>query len=309
MDTKRIAWDSVSFAVPKNWELAVYRFLKRGVTRIEIEDEYAVRLEAEWIRPRKRLTAKSILSRYERSAKKLTRKADRRESMADLPRGWHGTLFAFREIIPTRRKTRGLSVVRHDLVTAFYLCPQSSLFCFMLLHFLPQDEEDPKAILRLLTESFRHHDSEELAPWSLFDIAFTVPRDFRLESTSFDIGAKQMVFRWKLRRFHLWHFSCADMFLTDGVVMEEWVTGHVNGYGGFKGVVFFPGTDGEILWRRRRRHPLGHRDEISRWCFRYRARCRYDQDRNQLVAWVFNYRRPEDLRVIPEDLRLGMEEN
>jgi hypothetical protein len=303
-NSRRLAWDRVEFRVPRNWELALYKFLRKGVARIEVEDEYAVRLEAEWIRPRKRLHTDAILKRYTRASRKLTLKATDKQPISGLPQGWFATRFVFRETVAAG-KTAGLTVVRHELITAFHVCPRSEIFCFFLLHFLPEDREDPEEIIRLLADSFRHHGSGELVPWEVFDMAFELPRDFLLENTLFDVGAKLMIFRWKLRRFYLWHFSCADMFLKDGVVTEEWVTGYINAFSRIRGPVFFPGKNGGVTWKRRRRHFLGHVDEMVRGCFKYKVWCHRDRERNQLVVWVFNYRKEEDLQVIPRAMRFG----
>ncbi|MBN1671997.1 MAG: hypothetical protein JXR37_13240 [Kiritimatiellae bacterium] len=302
---KRIAWDRVSFLIPANWEIGLYKFLKKGVTRIEVEDEYAVRLEAEWIRPRRPLQMRNIMKRYERASRELTLKADERKGIEPLPHDWYATHYIFRETVPAASGGKGLEIKRHDLVTAFYLCPRSELFGFFILHFLPGDPEDPVRTMRLIAREFRHHKGRGLVPWRLFDIAFEVPHDFVLENTQFDVGAKLMVFRWKLRRFYLWVFSCADMFLKDGVVMEEWVAGYLNGFAHIYGPAFHPGANGAIEWKRRRKWWVAHRDEIARWCYRYKARCRRDEETNQLIAWVFNYRRHDDLHVIPEAFRFG----
>jgi len=300
---RRIAWDGMSFDVPANWELAIYKFLRRRVRRMELEDEYSIRLEAEWVRPKRKLRLATIMKRYERSARPLTVKAVEAIPIEGLPNGWHASRYIFRETLP-KRKSAGLLYVTHELVTAFYACPRSTIFCFFMLHFLPEDKEDPEYVTRMLAENYKHHTQSDLIPWRLYDLAFELPRGFLLENTMFDIGAKLMAFRWRLRRFYLWHFSCADMFLKDGVVLEEWVTGYVNGFGRIPGPVFYPGTDGELTWRRRGPW-IFHRDEIGRWCFHYKIRCQHDRERNQVVAWVYNYRRPEDLEKIPPAFRFG----
>lgn len=301
INTKTIAWDGVSLNVPDNWELAIYKSLKKGVTRIEIEDEFSVRLEAEWIRPRRPLDMQSILERYESAAKKLTMKADSSRTIDKLPAGWHATHYTLSEIVPNK-KAKNLRVAKHWLVTAFYLAPESRLFCFVLLHFLPEDKEDPVKIMRIVASEFREHSRSPLIPWQLFDISFELPRDFLLENTHFDIGAKLMIFRWKMRRFYLWHMSCADMFLKSGVNAAEWVTAHVNDSRMVRGGAFRVDPTGRILWERRKRHLVGHRDEIARWCFKYEVRYRVDRERNQLIFWVFNYRNPDDLKAIPSAL-------
>jgi len=295
--SREIAWNGVSFLIPANWELALYKFLKRGVTRVEFEDEFSVRLEAEWVRPRRRLDTQHVIERCEHAAKRLTAKADERREIDGLPKGWNATQYVFRKTEPNRDRT-DLDVVTEGLVTAFHVSRDSDFFCSMIFHFYPENTENAADVVRLVASDLKHSFPGALAPWKLYDIAFEVPRAFALENTLFDIGAKLMVFRWRLRRFHLWHFSCADMFLKDDVVMEEWVTGYLNGFAGIRGPLFYPGTNGEITWKRRRRHPLGHRDEITRWCFSYKARCHHDQARNQLVVWVFSYRTEQDLEKL-----------
>lgn len=298
---RTIAWDGVSFQVPANWELAVYKFQKKGVTRVEIEDEFAVRLEAEWIRPRRPLDMQNILERYELAAKKLTMRADHSRKIENLPDGWHATNYALSEVLPNK-KARNLRVAKHWLVTGFYLAPGSKFFCFVILHFLPQDKEDPVKIMKLVASEFREHSDRQIVPWQLFDIAFELPRDFLLENTLFDVGAKLMIFRWRLRRFYLWHLSCADMFLKKDVNVAEWVCAYINDSRVVRGGAFHVAADGRIVWKRKRRHIVAHRDEIARWCFVYEVRYRVDRDRNQLIFWVFNHRKPDDLKVIPRDL-------
>ena len=305
MKSKRIAWDAVSFLIPANWELALYKFLKKGITRVEIEDEYAVRMEAEWIRPTKRLHMNTILARYEQRSRKLTMRASHRKPIEGLPAGWIATHYTLSETVPNTKRKTGLQVVKHGLVTAFYLSPDSRFFAFVILHFLPDDKEDPAAVTSLVASEFRQHLDGPLVPWQLYDIAFELPRDFLLESTLFDIGSKLMAFRWNRRRFYLWHFSCADMFLKEGIVPEKWAAGHLNDFRRIRGGKFFVDSGGQIRWRRRRRHLIAYRDEIAHWCFKYEARCHIDPEKNQLVAWVFHYRRQADLGVIPESLRFG----
>jgi len=295
--SRRIAWDSVSFGVPANWELAVYKPLRRGAHRIELEDECSIRLEAEWIRGRKDLQLTRIMQRYETAAKPLTLDAGERKEIGKLPEGWHATHFT---CIETGAKgTDGyLGVTRHDLVTAFYLCPQSSLFCFFLLHFLPGDHENPETLSRQLANTFQNHGRDALIPWQLFDIAFTMPRAFALEKTHFDIGAKLMVFRWRQRRYCLWHLSCADVFLRDSATPAEWVCGYLNAARLLKGPVFEPDGNGGIRWHRRQPFFLGHREEIATRCFRYEVGFQRMEADNKLVIWIYHYRSDDDLGVL-----------
>lgn len=294
---RRLAWNGLSFGVPANWELATYQFLRRKVTRIELEDEYTVRLEVEWVRGRKAFDLKSIMKRYEAAAKPLTLKSDDQHAVTGLPGGWHATRFVYRETGPADGGG-DLQVIGHELVTAFYLCPRSSLFCFFILHFMPGDKEDPVTVIRQLAATFQDHGDGPRTPWQLFDLAYTLPGGFTLEQAVFDIGAKLMVYQWRRRRYYLWHFSCPDVFLKDGTTPAEWACGYLNGSRLFKAAVFYPDGQGGIAWRRRRPFFLGHREEIARLCFRYQVECRLLESGNQLVVSVFHYRHREDLKVL-----------
>jgi len=112
-----------------------------------------------------------------------------------------------------------------------------------------------------------------------------------------------MIFRWHLRRFYLWHFSCVDRFLNPGDDPLTWFASFVNDSYVMRGGKFVADADGTVRWARRRRHLIGHRDEIARRCFRYELACRVDRQNNRLVAWAFNYRDPTDLDALPDDLR------
>ena len=85
--------------------------------------------------------------------------------------------------------------------------------------------------------------------------------------------------------------------------MEEWFAGYVNSSRRIRGGVFTVDENRNIVWKRRRRHFIGHRDEIARWCFKYEVRCKLDTKKNQLIAWVFNYRNPSDIDMLPDALR------
>ena len=108
-----------------------------------------------------------------------------------------------------------------------------------------------------------------------------------------------MVFRWGRRRFYLWHFSCADRILKDHMPAAEWAASYLNDFRRIKGIAFTPNEDGGIDWRRAYRLPICSRDECSRWCFRYQPGYRYNRDTNQIVVWVFNYCRDDDLKMLP----------
>ncbi len=291
---RRIAWDTVSFCVPSNWELGLYKFQRRGVSRIELEDEYSIRLEAEWTRSRKRLDSDRIMERYTEASRPLTIKAEKQQVIQGMPAGWHATRFVFQS--SDADDAQSLGITPHELVTCFYLCPRTSIFCFFILHFFPEEQQDAATVTRQLAMTFQDHGREKLVPWQLYDIAVKVPREFVLTKTHFDIGMKLMVFSWRQRRYFLWHFACADVFLKSGLSPAESACGYLNSSTLLKAPVFYPDGRGGIAWRRRRPYIFGHREEIARWCYRYDVGCRLNKERNQLVAWVYHHRHRDDLR-------------
>jgi hypothetical protein len=293
---RRLGWDGVSFCVPSNWELADYRYQKRRACRIEIEDEVAIRIESEWVRTTDRFNLESIMKRYTKASQPLTMKAEVKTELQNLPNGWSATRFTFKET--GHVKSTKLQLVCHELVTVFYICPQSSLFCFFLLHFLPEDKEDPLEIVNNLTRTFQDHKDQLYSPWELFDIKYRIPKEFLLKKSSFDIGSKMMVFEWEKRRLFTWTYSCVDIFLKDWNSTEHWVVGSLNAARILKGIVFRLDENGKVSWRRNKMHPIGVRDEIWRWCFRYEVGCKVLTKQNQLFVYVYQYRKPDDLHRI-----------
>jgi len=292
--TRRLAWQGVAFRVPDNWELALHRNAPGGAHHIEIEDACAVRLELDWTFSRKERRTARFRAGHRKLSKQFTARATSKTRVPDLPEGWQATHYVFRETLPTRRRDRHLSVVSHDLVHATYAAPDGSILATATIHVLPDDPEDPVELTHIVTAGFEcRHDPLR---WQAFDIAFELPARFQLEGTSFDIGSKLLVFRAGRRRLYRWFLSCADRFLTPETNATEWVVAFLNGQRRVPGIVFLPAADGTVTWRRRRPHVLCHRDELSRWCFRYRVTFERDTERNQLRITVFNYREPGDLR-------------
>ncbi|MFW5894128.1 MAG: hypothetical protein ACOCUY_03240 [Verrucomicrobiota bacterium] len=296
---KKIAWGSVSFPIPQNWELALYKRFKRKIWHLEIEDEYSLRIEVEWIeREEKQLDVETILERYKKATHRISDQAANKQTVDGLPADWTATYYTFVES-EKAKSGNGLETIHHGLVTAFCIPPDKRFFCFVLFHFHPDNtDENPARMIRSFASGFQRH-TGELIPWQMFDVAFKLPRDFLLENTSFGIGSKLTVFRWRMRRFYLWHFSCAHMFLKD-TSPEKWISGFLNDFQKIRGIVFEPGPAGTVRWRRKKRHVFGHRDELSRGCLKYEIRYFHDRKRDRLVLWVFNYRKPDDLNQLPQ---------
>jgi hypothetical protein len=285
MQSHPFAWDGVSFLVPERWNLSGYSF-KKGVTYTEFEDEYGLRLEAQWLRPESTLKAAKVQKRYARAAGKLSRVAEKTTQLENVPPGWSAFLYKLAE--------------ERQVLTAFILPEDSSLFAFFRFHFDQKDAERPGEALKLITSSFRTYHQGNV-PWAVYDVSFELPFEFNLTSTSFQAGRKMFSFEWRMRRFYLWFFSLADILLK-GCVLEEWAADFLNAFKGIKGPTFFPGEDGEIRIRRTWRYRLGHVEEIGRLSFRYAAKAIHDREKNRIILWAYNYRRPGDLDRIPECL-------
>lgn len=298
---RTIAWDGVVLEVPSNWELARYRYPGKGRVLLGIEDEYAGRMDLEWMEQPEDAQAVRFTERATQALEALIHKADRQISIGELQPGWRATHCVFREVIPVRRRKRGLSVVAHDLVTAIYAPAHLRFRCVIRLHFMPGDCEDPVTLTRAILASFRCPDSAAgQVHWQVFDLSFRLNAAFRLESTTFSIGSKLMVFRCTGRRLYLWTLSCADRLPVTGAGADEWIAGYLNGTRRVTGIVFRPGESGGIACKRRGLLTFVHRDETVRWCFRYAVDYKILEGRNQLLITVFNYRHPEDLDWLQE---------
>ena len=285
--THLFAWDGLAWRVPDNWDLSRYSFGKR-VGHAEMEDDYSVRLEAEWTRSDKKLDIHKIQERYSRKSRKLTKAALKTRQIENLPSGWKAFLYT----MPDGK----------SLLNAFVLAGESKTFCVFRIHFGPEDHEHPTKILKIITDSFRLHETG-LIPWSAYDFSLKLPPDFRLFSTSLQAGRKLLTFHWRMHRLHIWHFSLAHILLKNQPI-EKWATAFLNSFKEIKGPIFAVGPNGRIRAERRGRYRLGHFDEIGRWCFQYEVGCVYIKETDQITLWVYNYRQPQQsqrlLKILKE---------
>ena len=279
LPTRRIAWDGVSFQVPRNWELSGYAF-RRGATRITLEDDYSLRLEAEWTRTRRFPELETVKRRYQKTALAFADHALTSSTLDSLPTGWTAFLYD----MPENRK----------LLVMLVVASAAGALVFLQLHFGPEDKETPRELATILSQSLAVH-QQGLVPWTVYDVDLELPAEFRLASTAFQAGKKEFLFQYGLRKLRLWQFSFADMILREQS-KETWAANTLNACKSIRGPHFSPGQeDGGIPAKRSKCLPLGHFDEIGRACFRYVARCEHDVERNTLILWVFNYRCENDL--------------
>ncbi len=282
LPSRNLAWDGISFDVPSHWDMASTS-VQKNISRMEVEDEYSVRLEAEWLQLRHRPEIDNVRDRYAKAAKALSKGALSSRQLDSLPEGWVAFVYEMPE--------------KHRLVTGFVVASGAPVFLFLKVHFAPEDKEQPTEVMRLIARSFTVH-NRGLLPWRVFDVDLETPADFKLIRTVFQAGRKEFSFQWRFRRLHFWQISFADIILRDKT-LEEWAATEINAGRQARGRIFSPGaTPGELVTRRNRWHPLGHYDEIGRGCFRYLARCHHDTGANLVLIWCFNYRFAGDLEKL-----------
>jgi hypothetical protein len=284
--TRTFAWDTVSFDLPGNWDLAEYRIHQRA-THVEFEDEFAVRMRGEWVRPEQRASIEKIRERFSKESDRLGKEATASDSVSVQEVGWT----AVRHTMPDDVR----------VVNAFYLGVDTGIFATFQIYFHPQDAESSADITRELANTFRVR-NDEARRWKVYDVDLELPADFRLLSTAFNAGRKEFLFHWRLRKLFVWYCSPAEFILRDDREPVEWATEFLTNMGNIKGPTI-SSEDDRIVCRRARRYVLGHFEEIGRACFKYVAGVSHDPAANQLRVWLYNYRRASDLDRLPADLR------
>jgi hypothetical protein len=275
-----IAWDGISFLVPESWSFAAYSYKKKGVTSIQLEDDYNIRLEVEWTRPHAKLNLDRIRKRYAKKAQGVEKHATKSFEYRGLPGGWGAHLYTMPD--------------RFELLSAYYLSPQNEVCVWFRGHFSDKDPENAEEVLKLLTSCEVR--TQGMVPWSVYDIQFEVPSKFRLIRTAFHAGRKELTFQWRLRKYRLWFFSLAEIILRDNDMLE-WVVDFLNKSKDIKGPKFVI-ENGNICAKRRLRYPIGHNEEIGRMCFKYKIDCVHLEKENQIALCIFQYRTRSDLRQL-----------
>ncbi len=275
----RLAWDGIAFETPAEWDLA-YQDNRNGIVRIRLEDDVAVRLSAEWMRPAGALDLGRITARFKEVSRALDRAAKNAETLSALPDGWSAVLYRF----PDGRQ----------LALAFFLAPAGALFAFFQFHLDPGPSGEALALLRAFMASFVRYDPRGPLPWACYDVAFVAPPGFALTSAAFHPGLKRFTFGRALRRLHCWHVSLADLVLKNGTSTAEWAARFLNGQELVRGPVF-TNRDGALRATRPGLLTRCHFLEVGRACFRYKAAVRHEPDANRLVLTCYQYRRESDL--------------
>ena len=275
--TRRFAWDGFSFDAPSTWDLAHYTFDRR-TAGLRMEDETAVRLDLEWMRPPVPMDAARVRQRYAKVTAEWSGLAETVVSIEGLPEGW----IAVHYLLPGGR----------SLVVAYWPAPRTRFFCALRLHFGPVGRRKPVRIAKDLIGSFVLHETDSV-PWVFYDVSLHIHRRFRLVRSSLQAGQKLMVFEWRLRQLYLWQFSLAHLLLK-GRAPEAWAAEFLGHLKEARAATFSAGPHGRIESARKRRYPIGRYEEIGRWCFHYQAECRHVADQNMLQLLLFNFRSESD---------------
>lgn len=281
-DYKTFAWSGFSFQIPGDWNLAYYNSYGSSQS-LRLEDDEALRMEIDWVASdSKAIDPSAIQKKQAKLSNELMEAGAELEAFEKLPSGWAAFLYT----MPDKRK----------LLAAFSLFNGNSRLCFFRVHFESASRREALRILNITTSTFEVH-ADGPVPWDVYDVSFQSPENFKLASTSFQPGQKIFSFVWNLRRLYYMFFSLGDMALKDKRV-EEWCADFLNNFKEINGRFFSPGQNGVINVRRSRSHPFGHIEDVYRWCFNYKAHCRYDQDKNQIAIVLFNYRSIRDLDLL-----------
>lgn len=272
----RIAWDGFSFLTPADWNLSMYDLKTRG-SSLRMEDDDAMRLEFDWSRPTRDVDSARLLKGYRKRSRVLAGKAESVEEIANLPDGWIAFLYA----MPDRRR----------LAIAFWLPPGQRFLGYLRLHIGNVGPRKARRTLETIVNSAALHDEARI-PWEVYDLRFSLDRDFALVSTAFEAGSKMMAFEWRLRRLFLWRISVAEVLLRDRSAAEAACT-LLNKFKGMRGATF--SAVGPDRIESKRRYAIAPFEDIGRWCFLYRAAVTHLPGENALLLAAFSYRRATDL--------------
>ena len=275
---KLFAWNGIAFLTPASWELALTE-LSKGLNRVVLEDDYAPRLELDWLEPKEALSAERVHTRCQKQARELTEAAQKVTPIPELPPEW--TAHEYR--MPDGK----VLVVGYRVPNA-----RQDPFPFFLLHFDALTKEIPSLCFRQLAQSFSWF-TEGLAPWAFYDVCFQLPRELVLSSTSLQAGRKTLIFEWRLRRLFLCFISLADMALREKT-LAEYTADFLNATKLFPVPFWRPDGEERVVYSRKKRYFIGQFEEIGRMCFRYRASCQLLAEKNQIAIQMAQFRSPAD---------------
>jgi hypothetical protein len=277
------AWNGIAFPVPCDWNLASYHMDRHAFHAI-LEDDVAVRLEIEWERAgRKPPDLDKLVRRAERRLRKLRRAAVSVQTLDGVPDNWR---VQFLDMPDGRR-----------LVVSIGHLHDAGLTALLRFHFDTTAPANLEIARRVIAGS--HFDNPVAARWQVYDCAFRVHPEFRLQSTEFVAGRKLFVFDWRRRVLSIWFVSFADRAMRYRS-LAQWSAAFLNQQPTLRGPHFTPDGAERLSVTRARGVPLSHYAELLRGCLRYHTVLHRIPAANQIAVAVFQYRRNEDLRMLQE---------
>jgi len=185
---------------------------------------------------------------------------------------------------------------QQSMISAFHLPTSAERFWIFTFELHESSRSESEKILKAMVKSFRQH-APGAWPWVFYDVEFSLDSRFRPVHYQFISGRKELGFEWRSRRFKIWHHSLAEIILKDAN-LTDWAVQFLNRTGVCPAVRFESREKDGIRARRRWKHPMGHVEEWRRICFRYCAGVQHLEDKNQIVLWVMQYRKKEDLEMM-----------
>ena len=208
---REIGWNGISFHLPASWDVIV-----KGERHLIIEHKLRPLVEFRWQAvPR----LKTDQAAQEFIFNQLHRQTGVKPAVIDPPpflraccAHYKATAFTLRH--NSQPSGAVLSDMKNNLVALF--------------HFYPEMLNAPEELKRLF-ESFRvEPEDEESVRWAIEDFAFTISRDYRLQSFSFSLGLAQVHFQNRSARLSFCRLTQAQNHLEKCNLEELFTTFHQN---------------------------------------------------------------------------------
>lgn len=210
----RLGWQGIAFDVPAEWCPGQLQGDWAG-GYLRVEDELSIRLELRWesLRGRRLPDASALVDNFLRQTAKKRRRG---EAKPEVVRGRSvPALGAFDHEVFTWRGAFNA----HSLLV---VCPATARAVHVRVFFEPKDEL--KSITRRIFASVTTGPHDGQCEWSVFDLAFRLAANWRLETSSLRTGCLQLAFRDGREELEVSRFSLAELVLRKAS-FEQWFEG------------------------------------------------------------------------------------
>ena len=249
---KEVAWNSIHFLVPRNWEVG-----KIGTRYLLLEDKLGPVMELKWGQIKGTFSHKAHLRRLSDFRRKQRGKS---VSESPLPPGWEKALASFQA---TGFSWRGTSLGGMGVILFCPTCKNATL-----IQFYQKEASKLKSIYQPILASFRDHRQDEQVIWSVFDIRAMIPKQFQLVRHRLDPGQFELAFESKGQQITLYRWGPASVLLGNRSLAEFGRT-MVNTPGDEQNSVIKSGSKvmewqvfppfskwKRLLWRMKAKHPF-----------------------------------------------------